>query len=57
MRCESASRPDLMAGRTSEASRSSDTARGPRPDPIAEALRGFLTKPGKGGDAKRGGSP
>ena len=57
MRCESASRPDLMAGRTSEASRSSDTARGPRPDPIAEALRGFLTKPGKGGDTKRGGSP
>jgi putative thioredoxin len=34
---ETANAPDLMAGRTSEASRASVSARGPRLDPIAEA--------------------
>ncbi|OGI38462.1 MAG: anthranilate synthase component I, partial [Candidatus Muproteobacteria bacterium RBG_16_64_10] len=35
---ESATAPDLMKGRTSEASRASDSARGPRLDPIGEGV-------------------
>ena len=45
---ESATAPDLMKGRTSEASRASDSARGPRLDPIGEGVaRGGKTDSGK----------
>jgi tetratricopeptide (TPR) repeat protein len=37
---EAADAPDLVTGRTSAASRASDSARGPRLDPIAEAVLG-----------------
>jgi 7-cyano-7-deazaguanine reductase len=44
---EAAGAPDILAGRTSEASRASISARGPRLDPIAEAAGAPADRAGK----------
>jgi len=47
---EAAIAPDLVTGRTSEASRASRLARGPRLDPIGESAAAMLRSPADDGD-------